>query len=444
MTTRSILIIEDEHALGTALSFLVRRMGHLPVLAATATAGLKAVAQSDFAALVLDIGLPDMSGLEFLKTLRKSHASLPVIVITAHATLDHAIDARKSGATGYLTKPLDLKHFEQTLASLLQSQPAAGSPVRRPYESRAATLIGAAPCLRDAFLGIAHACAGDMPALIHGPSGSGKSLSSSVIHAHSPCAGKPLQVLACDAIHHDTAPWTTDISPHGTLVLDEITALPPELQSQLSAWLADPHAKRPRVLATSTRDPREAMESGAMREELFYTLSSLIIPLPPLRERSGDIPSLCDFFIGLHGGCPSVLTPPVLAALQAYPWPGNVRELRHVLDYALTLSGGGPVFLSHLPAHIATSHPHDGARPVPGELDLVIGRWLDAHLARSDGDPPGYDSLLELVEGVMLRHLLERHDNRPTRVAAALRMHRATLRQKLRRLGLQGEETPAS
>jgi DNA-binding NtrC family response regulator len=362
-----------------------------------------------------------------------------VLVITAHATLDHAIDSQKSGATAYLTKPLDLRHFEQTLAALLSSLPAAGAPTLPSIESRPATMIGAAPCLRDAFLGIARACQGDVSALISGPSGSGKSLAASVIHAHSPQSGQPLRTLACASI----IDWSAEFSPPGTLILDEITSLSPDLQTRLAAWLADPHAARPRVLATTARDPREAMEAGDLREDLFYTLSALVIPLPPLRERSGDIAALSDYFIGLRGGVSSpVLTPPVLAALQAYPWPGNIRELRHVLDSALALCGAGPVYLSHLPPHIAAvTSAHGEISPAPGELDAAIARWLDARLALPEDEWPTYDELLEDIETLMLRHLLLKHDQRPTRLATALRIHRATLRQKLRRSGLQRDES---
>ncbi|MFZ9937320.1 MAG: sigma-54-dependent transcriptional regulator [Luteolibacter sp.] len=436
MTSAPILIIEDEHALGTALAMLVRRMGHLPTLAATATAGAKALAAEKFTAIILDIGLPDMSGLEFLRKLRKSQPNLPVLVITAHATLDHAIDSQKSGATAYLTKPLDPHHFERTLVGLLASHPGSPAKPATPPENKTATLIGAAPCLRDAFLGIARACAGDVPALITGPSGSGKSLAASVIHAHGPQSGLPLNTIDCATMHE----WSADFSPPGTLVLDEITALPSDLQSSLATSLAGPREKRPRVLATTALDPHEALESGVIRKDLFYALSALVVPLPPLRERSGDIPALSDYFIGLHyGHSPPVLTPPALAALQAYAWPGNIRELRHVLDCALALSRGGPVFPSHLPPHVAAAASNSGAS-APGELDAALTRWLDARLMASENDHPAYDTLLDQIESIMLRHLLDRHDQRPTRLAGALHLHRATLRQKLRRLGIHGDD----
>jgi DNA-binding NtrC family response regulator len=439
MTARPILIIEDEHAIGTALSFLIRRMGHLPTLVASAAAGLAAVDQAPFAAVVLDIGLPDMSGLKVLEKLRHRGDAIPVLVITAHATLDHAIQAQKSGATAYLTKPLDLRRFEQTLGAMLASGLPQTDTVTAGLETRVATLIGSAPCLRDTFIGIARACAGDVPALITGPSGAGKSLTATVIHAHSPRASQALLLLACARLEDTTE---VEHSSAGTIVLEEVTELAHDLQTRLAAWLANATGKRPRLLATTSRNPSEAVRDGSLREDLYYALATLTIPLPPLRERSGDIPALSAFFVGVRDAATMPqLTTPVLAALQAYPWPGNVRELRHVLDYAVTISGGGPVFLSHLPAHIADAAGHGDAAPSPGELEATLGRWLDAELAMPENERPDYDTMLDRIEGVMLRYLLEKHENKPTHMAASLHMHRATLRQKLRRAGLQrGEE----
>lgn len=439
MTARSILLIEDEHALGAALSFLVRRMGHLPTMAASAAAGLEAFGKGNVAAIVLDIGLPDLSGLEVLERLRRNGSEIPILVITAHATLDHAIQAQKSGATAYLTKPLDLRQFEQTLAAMLAPGISIAGTMPELPANRTATIIGAAPCLRDTFTAIARACAGDIPVLITGPGGSGKSLAAAVIHAHGERCSHPMVPLDCMQIR-DAVEFEQEMD--GTLLLEEITGLSWELQARLAAWLGVSSRNHARILATIMNDPRDAVRSGTLREDLYYALATLTVPLPPLRERSGDIPVLSAYFTGLRGGAsPVTLTPPVLDALQAYSWPGNVRELRHVLDYAVTLSGGGPVFLSHLPAHVATSASHGIGPPAPGELDLMIGRWLDAQLAQPAESQPSYDALLEQIEGVILRHLLERHDNRPTRLATALCMHRATLRQKLRRSGLQRDET---
>ena len=435
MQARKILIIEDEHALGTALSIIVRRMGHLPELAATATAGLQILAESEIAALVLDIGLPDLSGLEVLRRLRDHPPAPPVLVITAHATLDHAIDAQKSGAAAYLNKPLDLRTFELTLAALLATPHVDSATVA---ENPSVTLIGAAPCLREAFVGIARACAGDMPALLTGPSGAGKSLAATVIHAHGPHAMRPLKAVPSSEIRDPSVFLAGDC---GTLVLDEITSLDPSLQTQLAKMLGDPRRQGPRLLATSSLEPAAALRDGLLREDLYYALATLTIPLPPLRERSGDIPALSAFFAGMRDASTALsITHPAMAAMQAYPWPGNVRELKHVIDYAATLSGGGPVFLSHLPPQVAAAASAETSDPPPGELDAAVKRWLDAKIGANSADPPDYDSLSAHLESILLRHLLEIHQHKPTRLAAALRIHRATLRQKLRRMGLQSDD----
>ena len=435
----AILIIEDEHALGTALSFAVRRGGHIPTLVASGQAGLQALKQQAFDAVVLDIGLPDVSGLKVLEKVREKSASLPVLVITAHATLDHAISAQKLGATQYLPKPLDLRQFEHTLSALISKGvplvPAGPAPT-----VKAATLIGAAPCLQEVFVGIARACAGDVPALITGATGTGKSLAAAVIHAHGKRSTQPLKSLECARVK-DASALDKALSEmaKGTLVLEEITQLSADSQTRLAAWLAEPPEPHTRLLATTSADPREAVTEGALRAELYYAFGTLTIPLPPLRERAGDIAALSSFFLGLKGGTVAEITPPALTALQAYEWPGNVRELRHVLDYAASVSRNGPIFLSHLPSHVAATTQDPAITPTSGELDSTLERWLSSQLA-TGADLPSYDTLLDHVEGAMLRHLLNRFENKPTHLAASLRMNRATLRQKLRRAGLQRDE----
>ena len=437
MNARPILIIEDEHALGSALELLIRRMGHLPTLAASGKAGLENLSKREFDAMVLDIGLPDMSGLKVLESLRQTHADVPVLVITAHATLRHAIDSQKSGATAYLTKPLDMKQFQQTLDALLvptmelreksEAEPDSGpdSP----------TLIGGAPCLKDTFLGIARACSCDFPVLITGPTGSGKTLAASVIHAQGRQAGRELREYECARLKDASVFEDTG---NGSLVLDEITALTDELQAALAASLSATGGIGPRVMATTVEDPLQAVRDGRLREDLYYVLCPLTIPLPPLAERSGDIPALCAFFAGLRETtAPQAITPPVMVALQAYDWPGNVRELKHVIAYALSMSQSGPIFLSHLPQHVADLGAGEGAGINPGsELEAVLKRWLDLELSCPEEMLPSYDDLLQKLETRMLEYLMERYENRPTHLAGALKLHRGTLRQKLQRAGL--------
>lgn len=425
----AILIIEDEHALGNALSLAVRRLGHLPTLAASGAAALERIRERAFEAIVLDIGLPDMSGLDVLGKIRASGSNVPVVIITAHAELDHTITSRKLGIAEYLFKPLDLQRFEEVISGLVtRSVPiAVASPAGRAVGS----LIGAAPAMHRVFLGIARACSGDMPVLIHGACGTGKTLAAQVIHTNGDRSGGALRLVDCSSINHAEALQACLADTGGTLVLEGVDTLAPALQGALATAME--RAEIPRLIATMQGDPRES--ENPLRADLFYAFSALSIAMPPLRDRSGDIPALSRFFHGMQGENPAAfeITAAALCALQAYAWPGNVRELRHVIEHGLAMSRGGPLLPGHLPPHVASALHASGGQVVAGELDAVIARWVDSQLELVPEDAWQYEALLERIEASMLRHLLERFGNRPTRLAAALRMNRATLRQKLRR-----------
>ena len=432
-TPAQVLIVEDEHALGAALALAARRIGCVPGSAASGTAALDQLSRQRWDAVVLDIGLPDMSGLEVLAQLRQRDAALPVLVITAHATLEHALKAQQRGGTLYLPKPLDLAQFESALQTLLSGR---GVEVARAASARPAaavtTLIGRAPAMQPVFLGIARACAAKVPVLITGPSGSGKSLTAAIIHAHRGGEGDWFSGDGRQlATRSSLEAWLEACPATGTGVLEEVDALEPAAQSALAArWAA---GTTPPLLLTTRADPSLVGPEFGLVPELFYAVSACVIRLPPLRQRASDIPALAAFFLGLRGAGAQVMTAPALAALLRYDWPGNVRELRHVLDSAAALSHDGRLFAGHLPAPIAglTAEPENAV--LPGDLEDLLGRWLDQNASAA------YDDLLDVVETTLLRHLLERHEGKVTHLATAHRLNRATLRQKIRRLGLDAE-----
>ena len=436
----TILIIEDEHALGGALSLAVHRLGHTPTLAASGTTALEKISKQTFEAIVLDIGLPDINGLEVLGKIRDSGSKVPVVVITAHATLDHAITSQKLGIADYLIKPLDLQRFEEVISSLVSKSIL----ITEPTEPTATSLIGAAPGMHRVFLGIARACSGEMPVLIHGPSGSGKTLAARVIHTNSARSSYPLRRVECATIQQISALQTYLADPSGTLVLEGIDALPPALQAALAETIGQSPNTLPRLIATMNGDPREPGRTDSLRPDVFYAFSALSIEMPPLKDRSGDIAALSRFFHGLHStpSRPSFeITPSALYALQAYAWPGNIRELQHVLEHAWAISRGEAILPGHLPPHVADALRSSGGKIVSGELETAVARWIDSQMETVPEESWQYDAFLEEIEASMLRHLLERFDNRPTHLAAALRMNRATLRQKLRRCGLTGDSS---
>lgn len=429
-----ILIVEDEHALGRALELAVRRLGHVPVLAASGAQAKKHLENGHFDAVVLDIGLPDMSGVDILEWIRAAGSMIPVLIVTAHATLDHVIAAQKLGVADHLIKPLDLTRFEQAVDALV----ARGGWVADPGEVAATTLIGAAPGMHGVFLAVAKACAGEMPVLISGPSGSGKTLAARVIHNNSARSNGPLRLVECHALRDAASVQSLLERGDGSIVLENPGALTVEVQSVLAEQVAGGMSHLPRLIATTREPLAELVEKGSLREDLFYTFSALAVKMPPLAERAGDIPALGRFFCGLDGGGRSMeISGAAMSALQSYTWPGNVRELRHVLEHARSMSRGGTVFPGHLPPHVAEAWHGQGKSSVSGELENAVARWLDSHLDFTPEQEWRYDVILDQVETTMLRHLLRRFGNRPTHLAGALGMNRATLRQKLRRLGMR-------
>jgi len=199
------------------------------------------------------------------------------------------------------------------------------------------------------------------------------------------------------------------------LVIDEVGAFSRPLQAALMRRLGDMKA---RLFSTASRGLAE------LREDLFYALAVLQVPLPPLTERTRDIPALAASFLGDH-----VLSAEALAALKAHAWPGNVRELKAAMTHAAAVCGGGTILPHHLPSSIVKS---DEANHLEDMMKHSLAAWLDQKTTGADESMPAYDDLLETVESSMLETLLKRFENKPTRVAAALRMNRATLRRKLR------------
>jgi len=262
----SILIIEDEHALGNALALAVRRLGHLPTLAASGGAALKQLGERNFEAIVIDIGLPDVSGLEVLRKIRAAGSMVPVLVISAHATLDHTITSRKLGIADYLIKPLDLQRFEEVISSLVTKSVLIAGPAERP----AISLIGASPGMHRVFLGIARACGGDPPVLIHGASGTGKTLAARLIHTNGSRAAEPLRLVECGSIHGADSLRACLADPKGTLVLEDIDTLTPELQGVLAEAMGRTDVPLPRLIATMRADCSDAMFSATA----WYTRAS--------------------------------------------------------------------------------------------------------------------------------------------------------------------------
>ncbi|HEX5052530.1 MAG TPA: sigma-54 dependent transcriptional regulator [Planctomycetota bacterium] len=458
---KSILIIEDEAALASALAILVRRMGHTAVTVPSAALGLVKLGEKRPDLVVLDIGLPDRSGIDVLAGIRRSDPDLPVLVVTAHGNLENAVEAKKRGASAYLVKPLDLRELEATIQSLLHAPEAQVLPAEPQKEpGHAPMLIGSSLAMQPAFAAIAHACAADVPVLITGPTGIGKSLTARVIHLHSArhagpfvtlsCASLPESLLEAELFGHERGAFTgaqatrighIERAAGGTLFLDEIGDVPPALQVKLLRVVEEKTFVRVggrediavelRIIAATNQDLAEAVEQKRFREDLLYRLRVLEVQLPSLAQRITDLPALCAYLLAdICGQRPLSLSERALTVLRRHAWPGNVRELRNVLERAAAVCSGAVILDTHLPPDLRRDAD---ATVEPALLDAALHEWVDLRL-RQGCD---YSTLHDELEGKLLATLLPRYEGKPTLLARALKVNRATLRKKLR--GPDGE-----
>ncbi len=374
-----ILVVDDEEAMREVLRERLESFGFEVSTAADGGAAERRVAAFDPDAVLSDVVLPDTSGLDLLRMIRGAGRDRPVILITAHGTVELAVEAMKGGATDFLTKPVDyerLRALFDGMASTLQAS-------RRAAEAEGlGELVGTSKAMRDVFKMIREVASTDVAVLISGESGTGKEVAANTIHSLSRRAAAPFHAINCAAIPaelmeseifgHEKGAFTGAIGQRkgcfemahgGTLFLDEIAEMPVALQPKLLRVLEDGKVRRiggrgetqvdVRHLAATNKDPEEAIKKGQLREDLYYRLNVLRLHLPPLRERVEDIALLTTRFIDhgnrRHGTEVEGLSNESRQALDSYPWPGNVRELRNVIERGVVLAKTGRIGKEHLP-----------------------------------------------------------------------------------------------
>ena len=407
MTRLSVLVVDDEAALREVLSLRISDWGHDVRAVADAAAGLAAIEAARPDLVLCDLVLPGSSGMAVLARAKERDATLPVVMMTAHGNIDGAVDAMKSGAMDFLTKPLDhemLRALIESVATEVRARVTTHSLDVRLDRIGATTLIGETRAMRELQRTVAVIASSDAPAIITGESGTGKEVVARAIHDASARRDKPFIAINAAAIPDGLVeseifgneqgaftgavrarPGCFEQADGGTLFLDELAEMPIGLQPKLLRVLQDGRARRlggsrdvrfdVRVIAATNRSPAQAIRDGRLREDLFYRLSVFELVAPPLRERVGDVALLSQHFVRefgrKHGMQVTGFSDHARLLLEAHPWPGNVRELRNVVERAVIVARKGAIERRHLPPYLQAARA--GGPPV---LTLPAGSTL--------------------------------------------------------------------
>ena len=465
----TILYLDDEPAIGLILEDTLERAGHTAVGAQTVPQALQALAQQNVDLIISDYRMPGLTGLEFLELLREEGYTVPLIMLTGYATIEHAVASIKAGAIDYITKPVSPEQLELAVSQALEvvrlrrENDALRREVMEFRNERA--IIGETPQIRRLMQTVATAAPTRATVLLQGESGTGKELFARAIHDASDRRDKPFIKLNCAALPegliesalfgHEKGAFTGAIkrvvgaferAHHGTLLLDEVSEMRLDLQAKLLRVLQEQEFERVggsqaikvdvRIIATTNRDLATFANQGHFRQDLFFRLSVLPISIPPLRERRQDIPLLAQRFAlrvaaemnkEIQG-----VSPDALAMLQEYDWPGNVRELQHAVERAVILS----------PDSVLQAHAFDSVRF--GLSQSASGPSRSRPSLPHDFIGPGGEPLppgaivltslnVESAEQTLINRALQSAEGNRTRAAELLGMSVRTLRSKLNR-----------
>lgn len=446
-----ILIVDDDPDIVTVLEDRLQASGYHPLIARDGQQALDQIEQDAPHLVLLDLDMPKLTGIEVLKRLSqvKQVEDLPVIVMTAHGSVNAAVEAMKEGAYDFLTKPLDKDHLLIVIRKALErdSLKRQVAYLRSEVDGRYANIIGQSTSVRSVVEAAQRAARSDASVLLLGESGTGKELFARSIHQWSHRHAMPLVVINCVALTetllenelfgHERGAFTgadrqqkgkLEMADGGTVFLDEIGDMPLPLQAKLLRVLQDREFQRVggtktvsiniRIIAATNKDLRQAVKTGQFREDLYFRLNVITLTLPPLRERRSDIPALAQFFLERHAReakRPAIaLSPTSMDALTRHPWPGNIRELDNVIARAVVLS------------------PTDMIEP-----DVIALAPEDAHLCGTSEealpylDLPYHESMDEHSRHIIAR-AIEKAEGNQTRAAEYLKLQRTYLARLLK------------
>jgi two-component system nitrogen regulation response regulator GlnG len=466
-----LVVIDDDPAVLVVCRRAFQGSDVSVLTAETSREGLALLGRCPADALLLDVHLPDGTGLDLFGKLRERDATLPVIFITACGKSETAIEAMKRGAFDYLQKPLDLPALRDLLGRAFESRRLMRTPVAMGGEAEAEAggdvLVGRSPAMQAVYKAIGRVAGQDVTVLIRGESGTGKELIARAIYQHSERAARPFLAINCAAIPealleselfgHEKGAFTGadrqrigkfEQCNGGTLLLDEIGDMPLPLQAKMLRLLQEQRFERlggnqtvrtdVRLLAATHQDLEKRIAEGRFRADLYYRLNVFSIHVPPLRARAEDLPLLLDHFLARLrrelGRCVDQVAPEVVEALRRHPWPGNVRQLESALKQAVLQASPPQLVPADLPEYVRLPPPGAAAEPGAAEPALDLAAFIRDRLAAGTEDL--YAEALRQLEVSLLRQVLEHTGANQVQAARILGIARNSLRKKMTQLGI--------
>ena len=468
-TNNHIWIIDDDDSIRWVLQTALERAEFTVTSFDNANTILDKLKSGQPDAIITDVRMPGLDGLQLLAQLSEHYPDLPVIVMTAYTDLDSAVSAYKGGAFEYLPKPFDIDdavEITQRACSRKQNQNSASAS-----DSNTPEIIGAAPAMQEVFRTIGRLSKSVISVLITGESGTGKELVALSLHKHSPRADEafialntaaiPKELLESELFGHEKGAFTGaqglrkgrfEQADGGTLFLDEIGDMPAELQTRLLRVLADgvfyrvgghtPIKVNVRVIAATHQNLEEHVKQGLFREDLFHRLNVIRIHLPPLRERQEDIPYLLNLFLKRAGeehatddagDQPKTIDAEAMAYLTSLPWPGNVRQLENTCHWLAVMTSGQTVHISDLPPELlAGSHLENNESS--GDWRQSLSTNVQQLLVSGETDIAS--QVITEVEKILIENTLQKTKGRKNDAAKLLGWGRNTLTRKIKELGL--------
>lgn len=465
-----ILVVDDDRNVRFSIRTWLRTEPYEVDEAEDGRQAISMIREHEYDAVIMDIRMPGMNGLEALRIIHGEQPHLPVIITTAYGTTETAIETMRSGAYEYLLKPMELKEIKRVLQSALNDARMTRRAVHLPTESASDSgerrIVGSSQQMQEVYKLIGKASRSDAPVLITGPSGSGKELIARALFHYSQrkekifqavnCAAVPESLLESELFGHEKGSFTGahktklgrfERCDGGTLFLDEIGDMPLIMQAKVLRILQEQTFERiggnetlkvdVRIIAATNRDLEEMVSQGLFREDLYYRLKVITIQVPPLKERKGDIPELLEYFIHRyssdHGQKVTGISKEAVEALTEYDWPGNARELENAVRRALALTTMQILRVSDFP-FLKNGAGAEKAGAAPSE---DLRRVLEKLVAEAAGeDDP---MLLQQVEKVLLEAAIKQGKGNKVQAAGLLGINRNTLHNKLKKYGINSE-----